>query len=150
MKRKITWVLIANGGEARIVETEGRGGEVRDVDGMQFENATPPARDIMADKPGRAFDSAGQGRHAMEYTSDPAEQSELDFARQLSEVLETAFRNKRFDELSIVAAPAMLAKLRQALAPQVGATLRAEIDKDYTKVSKIDLPDYLRRSEAID
>jgi len=52
--------------------------------------------------------------------------------------------------LSIVAAPAMLAKLRQTLGSQARAALRAEIDKDYTKVPKGELPGYLRRCEAID
>ena len=150
MKRKTTWVLIANGGEAHIVEAEGSGGGVRDVDSMQFANETPPARDIMADKPGRAFDSAGQGRHSMEYSSDPAEQSELNFASELSDVLTKALQKQRFDDLSIVAAPAMLAKLRQAISPQVRKTVRAEVDKDYTKIPKIELADVLKRSEAID
>ena len=150
MKITTTWILVANGGNAQIFQTEGRSGELAEVEGMSFVNETPPARDIMADRQGRTFDSAGSGRHAMEYPSDPAEISETRFAGQLGEVLQNALDKHRFDELSVAAAPAMLAKLRKALSPQVCSVIRAEIDKDYTKIAKNELADYLRRSKAID
>lgn len=150
MTPKTIWILIANGGEAQVFQAEERGGDVVAVDGMTFSNDIPTGRDVYADRQGRSFDRMGQGRHAMERTSDPAEQSELNFARQLSETLHSALGDQHFDELSVVAAPSMLANLRRTLSPQVRATIRAEVDKDYTKVAKVELADMLRRCEAIE
>ncbi len=150
MKTKTTWILISNGGEARILLNAGRTDGVHQVDGMIFENEHLPTREIMADKPGRAFDSVGGGRHAMEYTSDPTEKSEQEFAAKLSEILHKGRVERRYDRLAIAAAPAMLAHLRKVLTPLARDCLYAEIDKDYTKTPSSDLAEVLRRSGAID
>ncbi len=150
MKPKKTWILIANAGEARICCNAGRRDGVHEVSGMTFTNSHLPAREIMADKPGRAFDSVGGGRHAMEYTTDPTRAAERQFADQLSEVLDKALNEGRYDRLSIVAGPSMLASLRTALTPAIRNHLHAEVDKDYTKTPLIELPDVLRRAGAID
>lgn len=149
-KPKITWILIANGGRAHILSSTGSGTGIEEVDGMSFENPNPPARDIMADKQGRAFDRFGGGRHAMEYPSDPAEQSAQEFARYLDGILQKAVSKNSFDRLAIVATPSMLANLRQSLSPDVRARISAEVDKDYTKIPIAKLPQLLRQSGALD
>lgn len=150
MKSKRTWILIANAGQARICMNEGLRDGVHEVDGMSFENEHLPAREIMADKPGRAFDSVGGGRHAMEYASDPTEHAEQKFARYLSEVLDKALAQQRFDQLSIAAGPSMLASLRSTLTSAIRDRVHAEIDKDYTKTPIRDLADKLRSAGAFD
>ncbi|MDH3739997.1 MAG: host attachment protein [Hyphomicrobiales bacterium] len=150
MKPTRTWILMANAGQARICLNEGLSDGVHEIDGMSFENEHLPAREIMADKPGRAFDSVGGGRHAMEYASDPAEHAEEKFARHLSAVLDKALAEQRYDRLSVAAGPSMLARLRSALTPQTRGRLHAEIDKDYTKTPVHDLADVLRRAGAFD
>ena len=150
MKPKTTWVLLANAGQARICVNEGRNDGISEIEGMTFENELLPARDIMADKPGRAYDSVGGGRHAMEYASDPAEHAEQKFANQLGAILDKARTDKQFDRLSIAAGPSMLANLRSALTPQTRSCIHAEIDKDYTKTPVKDFPELLRRAGAIE
>lgn len=149
MKPTKTWVLVANGSEARILVNVGPNDGLHEIGGMAFEIERPPARDIMADKQGRAFDRVGGGRHAMEYSSDPARQAEHKFAQQLSGALSDGLFAKKFDCLVIAAAPAMLAEIRKALRPDVEALVHAEIDKDYTKTALGDLTELLRRSDAI-
>ena len=141
---------MANAGEARICCNEGRSDGVHLIEGMTFENEHLPAREIMADKPGRAYDSVGGGRHAMEYASDPTKHAEQQFAGHLSSILDKARTDKRFDRLSIAAGPSMLSNLRSALTPATRDCLHAEIDKDYTKTPVKDLPEVLRRAGAID
>ena len=150
MKPKKTWILMANAGQARICLNEGHSDGVHEIAGMTFENEHLPAREIMADKPGRAFDSVGGGRHAMEYASDPTEQAEQKFAGHLSAVLDKALAEHRYDQLSIAAGPSMLASLRSALTPATRDRVHAEIDKDYTKMPIRDLADMLRRAGAFD
>ncbi|MGI9463419.1 MAG: host attachment protein [Aestuariivirgaceae bacterium] len=150
MKPQKTWIVIANGGEARIYLNEGRLDGVHEIDGMAFHTEHLPAREIMADRPGRSFDSVGGGRHAMEDPSDPAEQREAEFARQIADATRKGLSEHRYNRLSVVASPAMLAHLRQALPADVRARVHAEIDKDYTKTPITDLADLLRRVNAID
>ena len=148
MKPKTTWVLIANGGEARMVQRNSENGRLEDIEGMAFENDHKPAREIMADKQGRAFDSVGGGRHAMEYSTDPAELAARQFARELAETLHKAHARNRYDHLVIAAPPAMMANLRQSLPKDVEASVILEITKDYTKTPVIDLPGRLEKEGA--
>ena len=148
MKPKTTWVLIANGGKARIVQRIGTDRRIEDVEGMTFHNELKPARDIMADKQGRAYESVGGARHAMEYPTDPAELVAQQFARELADTLHKAHVGKRYDRLVIAAPPGMMANLRQSLSKDVQASISAEITKDYTKTPVIDLPDRLEKEGA--
>ena len=76
MKSVKTWILIANGSRARIVINEGVGRGVTAVAGKFFNRESQKGGDIMADRPGRTFNSEGTGRHAMEYSSDPVRERE--------------------------------------------------------------------------
>ena len=73
MKPVVTWVVVADGTQARVFENAGPGKGLHPVDGLRLEIEPLQASEIMADKPGRSFSSVGSGRSAMEYTSDPVE-----------------------------------------------------------------------------
>ena len=115
MKNATTWVLIANGARARIVENTGVGSGLSLVDNLVFAEDTGTASEIMSDKPGRVQDSSGAGRHAMEYASDPVREREKRFAKTLSDVLESGHAMGKFDRLIVVAAPQTLGDLRSQL-----------------------------------
>ena len=132
MKAPRTWILIANGARARIVENSGVGKGVTAVPGKAFEQKPNQAGDIMADRPGRTFDSKGSGRHAMEYGSDPVRVREKNFAGMLCEQLQQARAAGEYERLVVVASPQALGDLREAMSPDVKATLLEEIAKDLT------------------
>ena len=142
-KKITTWVLIADAARARILKNDGPGRGVDAVEGLVFENEHPKLGDIMADKPGRSFDSTGSGRHAMEYSTDAVREDEHAFAKSLAEVLLTARRNQDYDRLILIAAPRMLGYLRAVLPAPVKSVIHAEIDKDLTKIPNSDLPKHL-------
>lgn len=143
MKPVTTWILIADGARARVLENTGPGKGVAEVAGLEFSDAHLRSRDIMADKPGRTFPSAGVGRSAMEPPTDPVEKRQSDFARSLAEALEKKRRQKAFDRLVLVAAPAALGHLRSMLSPQLRETVAGELAKDLTKVPNPDIPKHL-------
>ncbi len=149
MKPTRTWILLANGGEARILLNEGLNDGVHEISGMEFKNEHPALREVMADKPGRSFDRVGGGRHAMEYSSDITQEAEQQFAKLLAETLHSGFRAGKFDRLSVTASPSMLAQLRKALPGDVAKSVHSEIDKDYTKIAKNKIADLLRKAGAI-
>src|SRR5512145_1434287 len=94
-----TWLLIADGRRARVIETDDRGAEFRSVEDMARTTDLPKSRDILADKPGRTFDSVGSGRHAKENPTDPHRQLKREFALAVVGALRKAMLAKRFDRL---------------------------------------------------
>ncbi|HSM43171.1 MAG TPA: host attachment protein [Afifellaceae bacterium] len=142
-KYQTTWILIADGNRARIVKNDGPGLGIDAVDDQLYEREHHKTSDIMADRPGRSFDSAGSGRHAMEYSTDPERVEQREFARTLVEALEAAHRKDAFRQLVIVAPPQMLGDLRAELTDGLKTLVHAEVNKDLTHVPNGDLAVHL-------
>lgn len=134
MKATKTWILIADGARARVLENTGPGKGVNEVDGLEFSQEPLQNKDIMTDKPGRAFSSVGHGRSGMEPPTDPADKREADFVANLANVLDKKLQKGAFDRLIIAAAPQALGNLRKALSAQVQDKVHAELAKDLTKI----------------
>ncbi len=135
MKPIITWIVIADGNQAKVFEHDGPGKGLKAVKDMQFEQEPHKAQEIMADKPGRSFSSAGPGaRSSIEYSSDPVQVRERRFVEGLADMLDEMLQQGKFDRLVIAAAPAALGDLRPALSDKVKETILAEMPKDLTNV----------------
>lgn len=135
MKPTVTWIVIADGNEAKIFEHEGPGKGLQPVKDLHFEQKALKASEIMADKPGRASGAGGVGaRSAMEYSSDPVAVRERKFVERLAEVLDEKKTEGKFDRLVLAAAPTALGDIRPALTDQVKQTILAEMPKDLTNV----------------
>ena len=135
MKPTITWIVIADGDQAKVFEHEGPGKGLKAIKDLQFEQEHLKAQEIMADKPGRAFSSAGPGaRSSMEYSSDPVAVRERRFVERLADMLNEKQQQGKFDRLVIAAAPAALGDIRPALSDKVKETILAEMPKDLTNV----------------
>src|SRR5437016_5139313 len=115
MKATRTWVLIADGSRAKVVEHIRRRKGFSDVEGMAFATILPKGRDILTDKPGRSFDSVGAGRHAKEGAADPRRELKRTFARRLVGALRRQVLARRFDRLILVAPPSFMGFLREQL-----------------------------------
>lgn len=141
MKQKRIWALVANGAAARILKGI-YGSEA--VETVEFMPDHPRLGEIMADRAGRSFSSVGRHRSAMEPRSDPVEERQRLFAESLSAVLEEHHASGEFDELIVVAAPAMLGDLRRAYDKKLQAAITHEVDKDLTKQSTVKLMETIR------
>jgi protein required for attachment to host cells len=147
-----TWILIADGARARLLEQDRKSRHFNPISEQEFFGSRAQSKDIASDRPGRAFDSAGRGqsgdaathgRHAMEPSTDPHRYAEYEFARDLSDYLEKAANEHRFDRLVLVAAPKVLGDLRDLLPKTVHGKIVTEIDKDLTKIPTRDLGRHL-------
>jgi protein required for attachment to host cells len=147
-----TWILIADGGRARLLEQDRKSRTFKPVSEREFVGSRAQSKEIASDRPGRTFDSGGRGqsgdasahgRHAMEPSSDPQRHAEYEFARDLSEHLEKAANRHRFDHLVLVAAPKILGDLRNLLPKTVHGKIVAEVSKDLTKIPTRDLGRHL-------
>lgn len=143
MKPIKTWILVADGARARIFLNDGPGRGVKPGPKKEFHGVNLPDRDIVSDRPGRAFDSAGQGRHAMAPRSDPREHEQRRMHHELAAYLDKEAGKGSFDRLVIVAPPKALGNLRSELSGAVRAKVSGELNKDLTHVAIHDLAKHL-------
>ncbi len=143
-----TWIVIADGGRAKIFEHNRTGGGFEAVESGMLHAPDDDTREF-SDRPGRTFDSAGDNRHAMEPTSDPRREAKADFAKTVVAFLEDARKADRFDRLIIAAAPVTLGDLRNELNDHLKPMVHAEFDKDLTKIPTADLPKHFEDVLAV-
>ena len=143
MKKTVTWVLVADAARARILRNEGPGRGIEREVVREFAQDIPPGREIMADRPGRGFESANPGRHAMEPSSDPREVEATRFLREIVAYLEKANTGRAFDRLVLVAPPAALGTLRAQVSKPLAAKVTGQLNKDLTHVPVHDMAKHL-------
>lgn len=144
MKPTKTWVVIADGDQAKIFEHDGPGKGLHIVDGLKLEQAHLKSGDIMADRPGRASNPSSPGsRAAVDYRTDPAQERERRFVEHLADLLDQKHSEGAFERLVIAAAPTALGDLRPALSDAVRKTILAELPKDLTNIPTIKLAEHL-------
>ncbi len=132
---KSTWVVVADSTRARILKADNAVGPLSELETLVHPESRLHERDLISDAPGRAFDRAGQGRHAMGQQVSPKEHEIEAFTRQVAERLDHARENGELEQLIIVAPPSVLGKLRKALPQEVSRLVTLEVDKNLTRLS---------------
>ncbi|ODT79275.1 MAG: hypothetical protein ABS76_20670 [Pelagibacterium sp. SCN 64-44] len=143
MKKTTTWILIADGTQARVLEHAGPGKGLANVQGLDWSIPPLQSQDIDTDRPGRGHSSVGGQRSAMEPKTDPAQHREAEFVRNVAGVLEEKAKAGAYDRLVIAAAPIALGNLRKVLSDHVKKTIVAELDKDLTNLPTPQLSKHL-------
>lgn len=133
MKATVTWILVADGAQAKVFEHNGTGKGLSAVKDLQFEQEPLRSQDINTDRPGRRFDSGPNHRSGVE-DSDPAQLRETRFVKDVADRLEQSQQEGRFERLIVAAAPTALGDLRQAFGDKIKQTIVAELPKDLTNV----------------
>ena len=82
---------------------------------MRDDSAALAESEFASDRPGRAFDIVGKGRHAMSSPESGQDHQTLVFARQVADYLNTTIADSRVSKLVIFAAPKFLGYLRSEL-----------------------------------
>jgi protein required for attachment to host cells len=138
-KTVTTWILVADGAKARLLEREGLNAPLTPASDKCFSEseARAPARDIGTDRPGRVHESADTTRHAMAPRVDWHQFAKEQFAKSVAGALEEAALEKRYDELVLIAPPETLGNLRGALGQHARTLVAGEVAKDLTN-----LPDH--------
>jgi protein required for attachment to host cells len=143
MKPTTTWILIADGGRARIFANEGPGNGIAVVEGAAFEADHRADHELVRDHEGRSFESVGATRHGIQPHTDPHRELKRGFSERLAEMLDKSLAAKSYDRLILVAPPVTLGDLRKALSAHVQAAVYAELHKDLTKTPMRELPEHL-------
>jgi protein required for attachment to host cells len=127
------WVLVADSGRARLFEAGGAKAPLEEQTDLIMPSARLQEQDLVSDRPGRSFDSAGQGRHSMEPSTPPKEVESDRFAARIAALLASERAAGKYTRLVLVAPPSFLGQLRAALSDQVRALVSAELDKDLVR-----------------
>ena len=143
MKNLSVWIVVADGARTQVFVNNGQGTGLKSALPHALISDNRPSGELATDRPGRAFDSAGPGRHAMQPSTDPQRHQQKTFAKEIAKMLDEQHSKKAFDQLIIVAAPRMLGDLRDALTQQIRQLVIGEVDKDLTKLSVNDLTKHL-------
>jgi len=143
MKPKRTWILIADGGRARVLEATGIGHGLHEVDASEADNPVPPTHELGRAPPGRVYESVGHQRHAVAPRKDLHQAVETSFAGQIAARLDSALKRDAYDRLVLVAPAHMLGDLRKAITPEMREVVLAEVAKDLTKVPNDEVASHL-------
>jgi protein required for attachment to host cells len=143
MKPTKTWILIADGARARVLENDGPGKGLIAVDRLVLHGDHSATHDIVDDREGRTHGSHGPGRSATDARTDPHRELKRTFAHHLADVLAHELDDDAYERLVIVAAPVTLGDLRKALSQRVAAKVTGEIPKDLTKTPNGEIAHFL-------
>jgi protein required for attachment to host cells len=127
---KDVWVVVANSTRCRIFRQHKHSDPLTQVEELDHPEGRLRARDLGTDRPGRAFDSVGHGRHAMGQPVDPLEQETIRFAKTVAERIDAGRKRECFDRLVLVADPRFLGHLRQGLSAATRHRLTTELHKN--------------------
>ena len=144
MARPLTlWIAVADGEHARFVQPDANN-TLRTVGALNSASAHLRARDLGADRPGRAFESGASAHHAVGPRHDPHLLEKERFIRLVGEQISAASGRGEFDELLLVAPPRALNELREALDGATQAKLIGTLEKDLVKTPDHELWPHLR------
>ncbi|MEM9072292.1 MAG: host attachment protein [Myxococcota bacterium] len=122
-----TWVALADRTHARFLALQGR--TLVTVRELEDVRAKQRNQDFDADRPGRAFDRVGMGRHALEREHSPTQRAAAAFAKTVAQALGAARAEGSFERLILVAEPGFLGMLRRDLDRATQSTVVATIPK---------------------
>jgi protein required for attachment to host cells len=131
-----TWILIADGKNARVLMREAHNSPLTVARELHGADATH-ARDLKTGPTGRF----GSGR--LEPRTDPLVHEKQQFARRLAELMNTAAREKLFRRLVLVAPPKTLGDLRMSLDGAASRLVSAEIPHDHVHTPPAELLQHL-------
>jgi protein required for attachment to host cells len=124
------WVLVADSGQARILELRRKPYAFRQVAELVSETQRQASRDLVSDTSGRAFHVQGPASHSKKPRSDPHDQAEQQFTRMLARKLEKAATLAAFDHLAVIADPRTLGRLRQLMGKSLANRVTDELTLD--------------------
>lgn len=124
------WVLVADSGQARILELRRKPYAFRQVAELISETQHQASRDLVSDTSGRSFHVQGPASHSKKPRSDPHDRAEHQFTRTLVHKLEKAATLAAFDHLAVIADPRTLGRLRRLMGKSLANRVTDEFKLD--------------------
>ena len=128
-----TWIIAADASRARILQVMDRDARLAEVEDFVNPEGRMHDRDLISDGHPRFSGTAGPGsdREEMKATEHATEL----FVKRVSDYLDKARNDHRYDRLHLVAPPKFLGQLRKELGGEVQKMVSEELPKDLSWVS---------------
>jgi protein required for attachment to host cells len=140
--RQGDWVVVCDGKKALVLENTGDEKFLNLKTKEVYEQPDPKTHELGTDEPGRAFQSVGSMRSAMEQTDWHA-QEEQRFLEKLAGRLDQALNGGKARHVFMVAPPRALGILRQAYSHSLREAVSAELDKDFVRMPVYEIEKHL-------
>lgn len=127
---KNTWIVVADRTTAKLFALDGRSLELREE--LSHPEGRLQDKEIDSDRQGRAFDSHGPGRHAMERSQSPSEREAQKHAIAIAERMAQVRNAEGVERFVLVAEPGFLGELRDALGDADAAAVDGTLAKRLT------------------
>ena len=137
-----TLILACSASSARCWRSTTRHGEWSDFGEFEDDAAKLRERDIGADRPGRAFDSFGSGRHAMSPQTKARDTEKRRFANRVADYLNAQIAEGRAKHLVLMADPTILGMLRDELSVRARAAVVYEAAKNVSHLGSPEIREY--------
>ena len=143
-----TWILAADNSRARIFEEIDAQHHLQEIQDFAHPAGHFAEHDFDADAKGRYFGKGERSQgHTAEPNVDPITHENERFCRELSQFLEQARNEHRYDRLYVVAPPKFLGLLRKNLSKEAEKLVVEEIVKDLSKLEQREIEDFLRNAK---
>ena len=140
------WFVVASQKEARVfIKTSDRK-QLRLLKSLTNPLGTVKRRDLIRKKAGRGVKSIGRVgsvSYSQPKRHDPHDEAVIQFAKEISQFLESERLNKNFESLTVVAEPHLLGKIRAVMGDYLNNSVTNWIKKDLQKTPKKELADFL-------
>jgi len=146
-----TWILVAHDAGARVFANRGPGKGLELIETIDHPEGRARDRDLVSDRPGRSFrkDSGDPRRAAMSRNEGPHDRAVSSFARTLTDKLQHARVENRYERLVLVAPPRFLGLLRSSLDGPTAQLVVASVHKDLASRKEAELVEHLGEVIAV-
>jgi protein required for attachment to host cells len=136
-------VVVADQAEAILYDLTSLKARPVEVARLTDITARTPARELASDRPGRTYESVGLQRHSVGDEPDLRRQQAIRFAHAIADMLDVDRRERRFQQLILVAGAPFRSILRGELSEASKACIVYEVPKDLVHSRVEALLDYL-------
>ncbi len=133
-----SWVLVANGSQARIFNLDGPQKSITLVKEFTHPESRMKTDKLSSDRLGN-YGSSSVGNSSYTEPTDPKSYEFERFAMELAKVLDEGRSANKFDKVVLVASPHFLGLIKQNLSEQLSKAVSHTIQKDYTAVNERDM-----------
>jgi protein required for attachment to host cells len=125
-----TWIVVADSSRTRFFSWASRNEPLQEQEGMVHAEGRMRGQDAISDRQGGLAGGQGEGGHPFEAPTDLKHHEAEVFAKQIADKLEHGRVNHDYHKLILVAPPAFLGTLRQALNSHVSELVSSSLDKN--------------------
>jgi len=139
-----TCIVACSGSLARLWRSSSRFGEWQPLVEMHHPESSSRDGDLTSDRPGRAFDSFGSGRHAMSQSSTARQQELIRFADEVAGYINKGIAGGRFEKIVLLAEPGFLGHLRSKLSGAAAGAVIMTASKNLSSLDEAKIRHYFQ------